>query len=117
MFVWDSGYFHTNFSLLVNCSDLFTFFRFFLDYGVLHENTVYLKFFLLRSKIHETHELGDTFPNTDGRGGSIECILVLNLPWSIENIFYFEMFFLNSKFHEIRQLGPAFIHREAEERH
>ena len=54
------------------------------------------------------HELGTTPPNRGGEGGSIECILGLHLPWSIENAFHFEMFFLNSKFHEIRRLGGCF---------
>ena len=68
-----------------------------------------MKFFLLKSKIHKIHELG-AFPNRGGGGGSIECILVPNLPWSTENTFYFETFFLNSKFHEIRELGAIFTY-------
>jgi len=53
------------------------------------------------------------FSLTRDGGELIECILVLNLPWSIEDTFYFEMFVLNSKFHELRQFGAVFMHRGA----
>jgi len=63
---------------------------------------------LIKIKNSKIHEQGATFPYMGDGGWSTECILVLNLPWSIENTFHSEMFFLNSTFHKRREVGGYF---------
>ena len=84
---------------MCNCPKLF--------YGVLRALYNYLKFILLKSKIHEIQELRLLPPTGKGRGVDRKH---LGSKSSMEYRVYFEMFFLNSKFHEIHELGAIFTY-------